>query len=62
MENEWEKEKEKILNSLLGAGQESLDFAAEAEVWISVDILVFSVFTDKLVVFFFLLFMNSDVN
>lgn len=33
MENEWEKEKEKILNSLLGAGQESLDFAAEAEVF-----------------------------
>jgi len=32
MENEWEKEKEKILNSLLGAGQETLDFSAEAEV------------------------------
>lgn len=32
MENEWEKEKEKILNSLLGAGQESLDFAVETEV------------------------------
>ena len=32
MENEWEKEKEKILNSLLGAGQESIDFTAEAEV------------------------------
>ena len=34
MENEWEKEKEKILNSLLGAGQESLDFAVETEVHI----------------------------
>ncbi|XP_020602897.1 nuclear pore complex protein Nup93-like [Orbicella faveolata] len=33
MENEWEKEKEKILNSLLGAGQETLDFSAEAEVF-----------------------------
>ncbi|CAH3176978.1 unnamed protein product [Porites lobata] len=33
MENEWEKEKEKILNSLLGAGQESLDFAVETEVF-----------------------------
>lgn len=33
MEKEWEKEKEKILNSLLGAGQESLDLAAEAEVF-----------------------------
>ena len=32
MENEWEKEKEKILNSLLGAGQESIDFSAESEV------------------------------
>jgi len=61
MENEWEKEKEKILNSLLGAGQESLDFAAEAEVWISVDIWVFNVLTDNSVVFF-LLFMNSDFN
>lgn len=25
MENEWEKEKKKILNSLLGSGQESLE-------------------------------------
>lgn len=33
MEKEWEKEKEKILNSLLGAGQESIDFAAETEVF-----------------------------
>ena len=55
MENEWEKEKEKILNSLLGAGQESLDFAAEAEVWISVDIWVFNVLTDNSVVFFYYL-------
>jgi len=36
MENEWEKEKEKILNSLLGAGQESLDFAVETEVHVPV--------------------------
>ncbi|KAK2560702.1 Nuclear pore complex protein Nup93 [Acropora cervicornis] len=35
MENEWEKEKEKILNSLLGAGQESIDFSAESEVFTS---------------------------
>ncbi|XP_058967670.1 nuclear pore complex protein Nup93 [Pocillopora verrucosa] len=33
MESEWEKEKEKILNSLLGAGQETLDFSGEAEVF-----------------------------
>ncbi|KAK3744462.1 hypothetical protein QZH41_012886 [Actinostola sp. cb2023] len=33
MENEWEKEKEKILNSLLGAGQETLDFPSEPEVF-----------------------------
>ena len=32
MENEWEKEKEKILNSLLGGGQEAIDFSAESEV------------------------------
>ena len=31
MEGEWEREKEKILNSLLGAGQE-LEFPTEAEV------------------------------
>ena len=32
MESEWEQEKEKILNSLLGAGQESMVFPAEPEV------------------------------
>lgn len=32
MESEWEKEKEKILNSLLGAGQEALEFPSEPEV------------------------------
>ena len=31
MEREWEKEKEKILNSLLGSTQE-LEFPTEAEV------------------------------
>ena len=31
MEREWEKEKEKILNSLLGSSQE-LEFPTEAEV------------------------------
>lgn len=31
MEGEWEREKEKILNSLLGVGQE-LEFPTEAEV------------------------------
>ena len=40
MESEWEKEKEKILNSLLGAGQETLDFSGEAEVCF--DIIIFS--------------------
>ncbi|KXJ26896.1 nuclear pore complex protein Nup93 [Exaiptasia diaphana] len=33
MESEWEKEKEKILNSLLGAGQETLGFPSEPEVF-----------------------------
>ena len=34
MEGEWEREKEKILNSLLGPSQE-LDFPSEAEVSVS---------------------------
>jgi hypothetical protein len=37
MESEWEKEKEKILNSLLGAGQESLDFPSEPEVCVTTE-------------------------
>ena len=32
MEKEWEKEKERILNSLLGAGQEQVDIPLEPEV------------------------------
>ena len=32
MENEWEREKERILNSLLGAGQESVEIPLEPEV------------------------------
>ncbi|KAL5021935.1 hypothetical protein ScPMuIL_001090 [Solemya velum] len=31
MENEWEREKQKILNALLGAGQDSLDLPQETE-------------------------------
>ena len=32
MENEWEREKQKILNALLGSGQDSIDFQPETEV------------------------------
>ena len=32
MENEWEREKQKILNSLRGLGQDTLDFQPESEV------------------------------
>jgi len=31
-ENEWEREKQKILNALLGSGQDSVDFQPETEV------------------------------
>ncbi|ESO86520.1 hypothetical protein LOTGIDRAFT_179365 [Lottia gigantea] len=34
LENEWEREKQKILNTLLGSGQETLDFQPEAESFI----------------------------
>ena len=32
MENEWEREKQKILNALLGSGQDTIDFQPETEV------------------------------
>lgn len=32
MENEWEREKQKILNTLRGLNQETTDFQPEAEV------------------------------
>ena len=32
MENEWEREKQKILNSLRGLGQDTIDFQPESEV------------------------------
>lgn len=32
MENEWEREKQKILNSLRGLGQDTYDFQPESEV------------------------------
>ena len=31
MESEWEREKQKILNALVGSGQDSLDFPQETE-------------------------------
>ncbi|KAL4234656.1 Nucleoporin nup93 [Mactra antiquata] len=31
MENEWEREKQKILNALLGSGQDTIDFQPETE-------------------------------
>lgn len=31
MENEWEREKQKILNTLLGSGQETIDFQPDTE-------------------------------
>lgn len=31
-ENEWEREKQKILNALLGSGQDTVDFQPETEV------------------------------
>ena len=34
MENEWEREKQKILNSLRGLGQDTIDFQPESEVCI----------------------------
>ncbi|XP_055955710.1 nuclear pore complex protein Nup93 [Patella vulgata] len=34
LENEWEREKQKILNTLLGSGQETLDFQPETESFI----------------------------
>lgn len=33
MENEWEREKQKILNSLRGLGQDTVDFQPESEVF-----------------------------
>ncbi|XP_059162487.1 nuclear pore complex protein Nup93-like [Physella acuta] len=35
MENEWEREKQRILNSLLGSGQESFEFQQDPEMLIS---------------------------
>ncbi len=32
MSNEWEREKQKILNALIGQGQDLLDFPQETEV------------------------------
>ena len=32
MENEWEREKQKILNTLLGSGQDTIDFQPDTEV------------------------------
>ena len=32
MENEWERDKQKILNSLLGSGQDSFEFQHDPEV------------------------------
>jgi len=32
MENEWEREKQKILNALVGSGQADFDFSVESEV------------------------------
>uniref|UniRef100_A0A2C9L0J0 Nuclear pore protein n=1 Tax=Biomphalaria glabrata TaxID=6526 RepID=A0A2C9L0J0_BIOGL len=39
MENEWEKEKQKILNSLLGSGLESFEFQQDPEMIISDSLL-----------------------
>jgi hypothetical protein len=35
MENEWEREKQKILNTLRGLNQDTTDFQPEAEVILS---------------------------
>ena len=35
MESEWEMEKQKILNALVGSGQDTLDFPQETESMLS---------------------------